>query len=49
MEFTLRTMVVLIIILIAAFVFASLILGWGNQANMLFAETFNQLRKLIFG
>jgi hypothetical protein len=49
MELTLRAILVLIVLLVAAIIFATLILGWGNQANLWFGNTFDSLRNWILG
>ena len=49
MELTLRTVVVLIIILVSAVVFVSLILGWGGQAREWFNDIIAPLRDMFFG
>lgn len=48
MEFTIRTIMVMIIILVAGLVFATMILGWGAEANSWLAITTEPLRDLLF-
>ena len=36
MELTMKTVIILVLVLIAGLVFASLILGWGGDLNMWF-------------
>jgi hypothetical protein len=49
MEMTLRVVVVMILILIGLFVFASLIFDWGGDMNEIFEGTTSQLTKFILG
>ncbi|UCD02714.1 MAG: hypothetical protein JSV63_02910 [Candidatus Aenigmatarchaeota archaeon] len=48
MELTIRTIVVLIIILVAGLVFGTMILGWGDMANTWMVSVTEPLKELIF-
>lgn len=47
MEFTLRTVVIMILLLVAMLVFASLILGWGKDSNDIMNAAINPFRDLF--
>ncbi len=44
MEFTLRTIIVMIILVVAFMVFMMIILGWGTEANTWFTDVFGSLK-----
>jgi hypothetical protein len=47
MEFTFKTVVVVVIILVAAFVFASIMLGWSGQTNDIVNATLSPFIDLV--
>ena len=47
MELTLRTIMVLMILLIATLLFASIILGWNDDLNKWFKESFANLKGIV--
>lgn len=49
MEFTLRLAVVIILLLIATLVFATLIISWGDLSNTMFGDVFGPLQDWIQG
>ena len=49
MELTLRTIVVMIIILVTAVVLITIILGWGGQANAWFSDVMKPFQDLLLG
>jgi hypothetical protein len=49
MEFTMKTIVVLILLLIATLVLASIMLGWGDEATRWFVLAFEPMQDLVFG
>jgi hypothetical protein len=49
MELTFRTIVILIIILVALLVFAGMIMGWGANINSWFNQVFDPLQETVAG
>jgi hypothetical protein len=49
MELTMRTIVVLVILLLAALIFAAIILGWGNEARYWFSSFIQPFQDLLLG
>lgn len=49
MELTIRTIVVLMIILVAGLVFATMVLNWGTQGNEWQNDILDSLKGLIMG
>ena len=49
MELTMRTVVMMLILLIATFVFASIMLGWGSQTSSLINEVITPFLDMIVG
>lgn len=49
MELTLRTIVVLVVILVTAIVLISIILGWGGNANAWFRDVMKPFENLLLG
>jgi len=47
MELTMRTIVVLIILLIATFVFASIIMGWGTEVGTWLNATLTSFQNMV--
>jgi hypothetical protein len=47
MELTLSTVVVLLILLIATLIFASIMLGWGGEATTWLNSTFTPFQNLV--
>ena len=49
MEFSLRIVVVLVLLLVAALIFATLIMGWGKDALGWSEAVMGPMRELILG
>lgn len=49
MEMPLRAIMVMLVLLIAALVVASLILGWGGQAQNWFLDSIKEFSKIVLG
>jgi hypothetical protein len=49
MELTMRTIVVLLILLVATLVFASIILGWGSESNTWLHNFLKPFQDIITG
>lgn len=47
MEFTMRTIVVLTILLVATLVFASIMLGWGSEATQWLSAILRPFQDLV--
>jgi hypothetical protein len=49
MEFTMRTIVVLLILLAATLVIVSIMFGWGSEARSWFVMVFEPMQNLVLG
>ncbi len=47
MEFSLKTVIVLLILLIAFLIFTTIILGWGQETNTWFYDVFGGLKSVL--
>ena len=49
MEFTLKTVVVAILVLILLLICATLIMGWGEESNNIFHVIMKNFNQMLFG